>query len=47
MGRLDTGEFLALEPGGDDMWLMPLSVTVTVRKTRTGWQAAVRVQILI
>ncbi len=25
------------------MWYLPFSVTFTVRKTRTGWQAAVRV----
>jgi hypothetical protein len=29
------------------MWLLPLSFTVTVKKTRTGWEATVRISIFI
>lgn len=28
------------------MWLMPLSVTLTIRKIRTGWQVSVRIAFL-
>lgn len=47
IGRPGTSECLALDHGGDAMWLWPLSFSVNVRKTRTGWQATVRVGFLI
>jgi hypothetical protein len=29
------------------MGFLPVSITLTIRKTRTGWQASVRVQFLV
>jgi hypothetical protein len=43
IGRADRGNGLALDHGGDVMWFLPLSITLSVRKTRTGWSVAVRV----
>ncbi len=28
------------------MWYLPFSITLTLRKNRTGWQASVRFQFL-
>jgi len=46
MGRTDFGKSLVFENGGDAMWFLPLSVTLVVRKTRTGWLVSVRVAFL-
>ncbi len=42
-GRIDLGRGPALNHGGDVMRRMPFSVTLMVKKTRTGWSIAVRV----
>ena len=43
MGHPDRGDGLALEPEVIAMRLMPWSITLELRKTRTGWVVSVRV----
>jgi hypothetical protein len=43
MGLSSLGKGLALDQGGDAMWFLPLGITFSVRKTRTGWSVSVRV----
>jgi len=46
MGHADPGKGLALDGGGEVMWWIPLSFTLYVRKTRTGWIVSVRVKLI-
>jgi len=43
MGFSSLGKGLALDQGGDAMWFLPRGITLSVRKTRTGWSIAIRV----
>jgi hypothetical protein len=47
MGHADQGNGLALETGGDVMWFLPFSITLAVRKTRTGWSMTVRATFIV
>jgi hypothetical protein len=44
MGHADPGKGLAVETGGEVMWLIPLNIALVVRKTRTGWYLSVRIR---
>jgi hypothetical protein len=46
MGHADPGKGLALDDGGEVMWWIPLSLTLNVRKTRTGWSMTVRIHFI-
>jgi hypothetical protein len=43
MGCSGCGISHALNLGGDMMWLKPFSITLEMKKTRTGWQVTIRV----
>jgi len=43
MGCSGCGISHALKLGGDTMWLKPFSITLEMKKTRTGWQVTIRV----
>jgi hypothetical protein len=47
IGPADPGKGLALDHGGEVMWWLPLSVTLSVRKTRTSWSIIVRVAFIV
>ncbi|MBA8901277.1 hypothetical protein FHW17_002167 [Phyllobacterium sp. P30BS-XVII] len=47
MGLPDHGNGLALKTGGDMMWRKPLSITLEVKRTRTGWTLVIRVRFAL
>ncbi len=45
-GHPGLGEGLALEMEMMRMWFLPLTITLEMKKTRSGWQASLRVTFI-
>ncbi len=45
MSRRGRGNGFALK-GVTDMWMIPWTVVLKVKRTRTGWELEIRVQII-
>ena len=45
-GSPDCGVSLAVDTEVITMWLLPLTITLRIRKTRNGWSATLRVNLI-
>jgi hypothetical protein len=46
MGSPDCGDSLVLDTEVIAMWFWPLTITLRIRKTRNGWSATLRVNLI-